>query len=259
MRPPREMVFLVGGEEFVLPKPFLSIHSPCWKRRFADDPWLEGAELHGSAESFRSFLGFIRGAEGCEVQAGNVLHLLHWAKEMDVDYVAALCEDVLLCQPPKELDHSELLELAARHNMPLLYSKATELVAQDMTFVDVPEIGERGGVPPAMASKEIREDLLRTHISMGLMRGDGEIRRRHRFADHTALNGASQRARLHWKNRSRFENPPEKPPAHDWRAVQTVWPHHSLRSDDWTVVPAETQPTMPLRNRGACAIRQMMS
>merc|ERR1711908_3504 len=88
------------------------------------------------------------------------------------------------------------------------------------------------------------------HISMGLMRNDGEMRRRHRFADQTVLDEPKQRARLLWKNRKRFVAPPADAPEHDWRALQTVWPRHSLRSDDWTVVPCEAQPTRPMKARG---------
>merc|ERR1719443_2489123 len=113
--------------------------------------------------------------------------------------------------------------------MPLLYSKATEVVAQGMHWVNVPASADRSLLPDLFNIGGIREDLVNANISMGLMQGDGEMRRRHRFADQSALDAPSQRARLLWKT------------------LQTVWPHHSLRGDDWNVVPCETQPTMPMR------------
>merc|ERR1712066_1176660 len=104
-------------------------------------------------------------------------------------------------------------------------------------------------MPFPLESSDIRDDILRSHMSMNLMVSDGEMQRRHRFADHTRLAPEHQRARLLWKSRKRFVPPPAESLEHDWRALQTVWPHHSLRGEDWCVVPAETQPTMPLRSR----------
>merc|ERR1712176_1265653 len=122
------------------------------------------------------------------------------------------------------------------------------LVAHGSHHLEVPEDPHNGSpMLRAFASGEIRDDVLRSHIAMGLLVSDGEMGRRHRFADHTVLNTEHQRARLLWKSRKRFVPPPPEPPDHDWRALQTVWPHHSLRGDDWCVVPAESQPTMPLR------------
>lgn len=260
-RDARDVTFMVGGEDFTMPKPFVSIHSPYWKQRFEDEPAFTRVELAGTASSFRSFVAFLQGAEGTdgEVNSTNVLHLLHWSREFGLDYVSSQCEALLMSRPPPGVEHTELLELSARHGMPHLYSRAVESVAQDMHAVPVPEDNRGLAIPPTMVSHEIREDIIRSHISMGLMRGDGEARRRHRYADHTGLATPQQRARLLWKTRGRFQPPPEDLVDHNWRSLEAVWPHHSMRGDDWVVVPAETQPTMPLRDRGAAAIRSMMS
>merc|ERR1712078_451563 len=117
--------------------------------------------------------------------------------------------------------------------MPLLYTKAMEIVAQGMHWVDVPE--HDATVPEVFKVRDIREEVIRTHVSMGRVRNDGESHRNYRFADHTLLDEPTQRARLKWKSRRRFVIPSEKPPEHDWKALQTVWPHHSLRGEDWTV------------------------
>merc|ERR1712023_568986 len=92
---------------------------------------------------------------------------------------------------------------------------------------------------------------------MGLMRGDGEMHRRYRFADHTCLDESQQRSRLLWKTRKRYVPPLAEAPEHDWKAPQTVWPHHSLRSDDWTAVPSEAQPTYGARTFGISAKRSL--
>jgi len=243
--------FVVAGKEFHIPKPFLAIHSPVWAERFNADPKLMRAEMPGEAETFLMFVEFLK-AEGpnSEVSAKNVLHLLHWGKEFGVDYISATCEEFLLSRPPAGIEPTELLEIAARHNMPLLYSRATEVVAQGMHWVEVPDGTNRVPMSDAFNVGGIREDLISAHISMGLMRNDGEMQRRHRFADHTTLDEKSQRARLLWKTRKRFVPPPGEPAELDWKALQMCWPHHSLRGDDWTVVPHETQPTMPMRARG---------
>ncbi|CAE8703322.1 unnamed protein product, partial [Polarella glacialis] len=104
-------------------------------------------------------------------------------------------------------------------------------------------------------SEDLRNDVLKAHLSMGLMCNDGEMRNRHRFSDQTQLREPHQRARLLWKSRGRFMPPPSEVQEVDWRSLQTVWPHHSLRGEDWTVVPHETQPTMPTR-AGAAANRR---
>jgi len=249
------MTFIVGGETFELPGPFLAIHSPEWARRFAEDSELKSAELPGEAASFRAFVQFMRGESGDagEVTAHNVLDLLHWGQQLGVDYVSSQCESFLLTSKiaPAGLEHANLIEAAARYDMPLVYARATESIAQGTHHIEVPESNSGIPVNAAFLSRDIREDVLKAHVSMGLMRSDAEMRRRHRFADHTALPETEQRARLLWKSRRRFVPPPEHPPDHDWRALQTVWPHHSLRGEDWTAVPYETQPTMPLRNPGA--------
>ncbi|CAE8617606.1 unnamed protein product [Polarella glacialis] len=105
-------------------------------------------------------------------------------------------------------------------------------------------------------SEDLRNDVLKAHLSMGLMCNDGEMRNRHRFSDQTQLREPHQRARLLWKSRGRFMPPPSEVQEVDWRSLQTVWPHHSLRGEDWTVVPHETQPTMPTR-AGAAANRRL--
>merc|ERR1712118_414670 len=89
------------------------------------------------------------------------------------------------------------------------------------------------------------------------MRNDGEMHRRYRYADHASLNEPEQRARLLWKTRKRFVPPLAESREHDWKSPQTVWPHHSLRSDDWTVVPSEAQPTMGARTFGLSAKRSL--
>lgn len=243
------MTFVVGGEDFELQKPFVALHSPNWKRRLDAEPQLERVELEGDADSFGAFVAFLKGGE---VTADNVVHLLSWAKEFDVGYVPARCEEFLLLRPPEKFRPAQLLELAARYDMPLLYTRATEALAHGMIEVDVPEAEthELAALAPAFATKAIREDVLRAHVSVGLLRGDTEARRRQRFADYAALAEPHGRARLLWKSRQRFVPPPPEQPPHDWRSLQTVWPHHSLRGADWTVVPTETQPTIPLRDRG---------
>lgn len=247
-RDQQEVIFTVGGEEFRLTRTMLRIHSPMWAQRLEGVP---SVELAGSADSFRVFVEYLNGSS--DVGRENFEHLLHWAGQFQAEHIARLCESFLLRADCKT--DLELLEIAAKHNMPLLYRQASETVAQDLQYHQLDGLD---GLPPTMASKEIREDLIRAHISMGVMRGECEMRRRHRFADHTSMSGPKQRARLLWKNRHLFQAPApvEKP---DWRSLQTVWPHHSLRGDDWTVVPAETQPTMPMRDRGAAAIRKLMS
>jgi hypothetical protein len=247
----RTFTFIVDGQEFDIPKPFLTIHSIVWAARLEEDPTLFQAEVSGEAVTFRMFAEYLQAIDGpnSEVTASNVLPLLHWGKEFGVDYISATCEEFLLSRPPRGLEPSELLEIAARHNMPLLYSKMTEVVAQGMPWVEVPLSTDLAPLPDVFGVGEIRKDLVNAHISMGLMRNDGEMRRRHRFADQTVLDEPKQRARLLWKNRKRFVAPPGDAPEHDWRALQTVWPHHSLRSDDWTVVPCEAQPTKPIRAR----------
>ena len=114
---------------------------------------------------------------------------------------------------------------------------------------------QREVLPPIFAEKSVRDDILKAHISMNMCRGDVEQRMRHRFSDHTALSGSKQRARVHWKSRRKLV-PPEEPDL-DWRKTETVWPHHSLRGEDWSVVPAETQPTMPHRFTDLAAVRQI--
>jgi hypothetical protein len=104
-----------------------------------------------------------------------------------------------------------------------------------------------------MHAHDIREDVLRTHLSMNLMRTDAEARRRQRFADYGPLDDEKCRARLLWKSRPRLVKPAKALPDMDWRSTQTVWPHHTLRGDDWVVVPAESQPKTPRRHLSIAA------
>jgi len=271
----QSIVFVAGGEEFVLPKPFLAIHSPYWGAIFHENPELTRHELENAdPASFRAFVAFLNGASGADgdVTAHNVLDLLRWGKEFGVDYITSLCEDFLLSlgggrarrgreDPTGQISDGraavaqaaafgredpepmELLEIAARYDMPLLYSRATEKAAQGMSSIYVADSSDRAPLPAAFGSKEIREDLINAHITMGLMRNDGESRRRYRFADHTAIDGDTQRSRLLWKSQARLVPPPEDLPAMTWKSSPTtVWPHHSLRDETWAAVPSETQP-----------------
>lgn len=251
VRHPHSFTFAVSGKEFHIPKPFLAMHSPVWAARFQAEPKLMRAELPGEAESFIMFVEFLQ-AQGSnsEVSDNNVLHLLHWGKEFGVEYILPICEQFLLSTPPAGIRPTELLEIAARHNMSLLYSRTTEVVAQGMHWVEVPDGANQAPLSDAFNIGEIREDLISAHISMGVLRNDGEMHRRHRFADHTMLDEKRQRARLLWKTRKRLVPPSGEADEHNWKALQLVWPHHSLRSDDWTVAPHETQPTMLMRSRG---------
>jgi len=246
------VTFVLGEEEFELPKPFVAIHSPSWAERFDNDAELVRYELDGDPSSFRVFIEFLKGEgdAGGKVTADNVLHLLHWGKEFGVDYISASCEDFLLSEPHPNIDYPQKLDIAARHNMPLLYARTTEVLAHGMHWVEVPEASDRDLLPPIFDSTNIRDDLLGTHVKMGMMRNDGEMRGRYRFADHNLLDGPKQRGRLLWKTRKRFVPPLAKDPEHDWKSCQTVWPHHSLRGPEWTTVSRESQPTMPLRSRG---------
>lgn len=261
---PRTVVFQVQGQEFEISRPFLAMHSPVWAKRLAEEPSVQRHQLTGaSAESFGAFVRFLTGADGAEgrVTSDNVFHLLKWGKEFGVDYVISFCEEFLCAKVGKlgpgregvanvdgqDVDAAHLLDLAARHDMPLLYARATEVVAHDMHSVVVPEDGV---LPDIFASGAIRDDVVNAHITMGLMRNDGEGRRKHRFADLSTMPGLQratvperQRARLLWKARSRLVPPPEALPEANWKvSPATVWPHHSLRDESWTVVPHETQP-----------------
>lgn len=249
--------FIVGGQEFSIQKPFLTMHSPVWAARCREDPSMNCAELPGEADSFGMFINFMQGLDGsADVTARNVLPLLHWGKEFGIDYIAAQCEEVLLTRPPEGIEPTEMLEIAARHNMPLLYSRATEVVAQGMHWVEVPDARSGDPLGDAFNVGGIREDLVSAHISMGLMRNDGQMRRKHREYEANLLGESEQRSRLLWKTRKRFVAPPTESADLDWKSLQVCWPHHSLRGDDWTVVAHEAQPTMPLRARGVQAARQ---
>mmetsp|Transcript_14957 Transcript_14957/g.41787 ORF Transcript_14957/g.41787 Transcript_14957/m.41787 type:complete len:312 (+) Transcript_14957:75-1010(+) len=240
--------FVVEGQTFELPRTLLAVHSPGWADRMAKDPTLREVSLpEASAASFGAFEKFLRGVDGVEgdVTARNVKDVLYWGEELGIDHLPAQCESFLLTCNERTFTPQQFLELSARHNMPLLYARALELAAQWSIDLDVPDVFSDAGaqLPAVFASEQIRNDLISAHISMGLMRGDGEMRRRHCFADHTTLEDPQQRARLMWKSRKRFVKAPAEPPGHNWRALQTVLPHHSLKGPDWVVAASETQPT----------------
>jgi len=177
--------------------------------------------------------------------AKNYLLLLRWGEEFGVDYIRGMCEAFLLDPRGRDavdLSPEEVLELAARFNMTKLYEKAVEVTGQGMQYIEVPEKGLT-----TFNAEDLRNDVLKVHLSMGVMCRDGEMRRRHRLADQSSLPDNAERARLLWKSRTRFRQPPGEEVDHDWRSLQTVWPHHSLRNEDWTVVAAETQPSIPTR------------
>jgi len=239
------VAFVVGGKAFELPRPFLAIHSPDWAKRLAEQPQLGVVELEGEADSFGAFVDFLTGADGDagEVTAANIRPLLHWGRELGVDYVAGQCEAFLLTGAHSGLDPIELMEVASRYDLPHAYARATEAAAHGMHHLKVPEEGSPEGVPEIFRSEEIREDTLRAHLGFGSLVHDGEMQKRHRFADHTGLRDPEQRARVLWRSRRRQQPGPEPPKDHDWRCTEAVWPHHSMYGEDWTVVPSETQPT----------------
>eukprot|EP00443_Scrippsiella_acuminata_P003951 CAMPEP_0115174576 /NCGR_PEP_ID=MMETSP0270-20121206/3909_1 /TAXON_ID=71861 /ORGANISM="Scrippsiella trochoidea, Strain CCMP3099" /LENGTH=290 /DNA_ID=CAMNT_0002587417 /DNA_START=42 /DNA_END=911 /DNA_ORIENTATION=- len=242
------VAFRIGGEVFRLPRPLLKIHSPHWAARLAAEPGLCDADLPGEASSFRAFERILLGAEGAagEITAENVMNVLHWGQEFGMDHIVAACESFLLTCKESLFPALELLEVAARYDMPLLYAKAVERAAQGTHHLVIPEARSQVGEQQAaslLSSENLRGDVIAAHVSMALMRGDGEMRRRHRYADHTSLDDATQRARLLWKSRQRFVRAPPEPPGHDWRTLQTVWPHHSFRGADWLAAPCETQPS----------------
>mmetsp|Transcript_51151 Transcript_51151/g.121563 ORF Transcript_51151/g.121563 Transcript_51151/m.121563 type:complete len:265 (+) Transcript_51151:61-855(+) len=240
------ITFVVGGEDFRLQKPFLAIHSPVWRETLASQPNLSRVELPGDAIEFRAFLSYLHGQDGAAVTAANVNALLFWGKEFGIDYLPAACEHFLvgkLRADGQSGGADELLEVAIHHDMPHLYARALEVTAQTIGSVVVPDSAadSDSNSRAVFALKAVREDIVHAHVAMGVMRGDGERRLRRGCRDLPELDPDRQRSRLIWQTRSRFREAPA-PPQHDWRSVQTVWPHHSLRGSDWTVVPAETQP-----------------
>ncbi|CAJ1355982.1 unnamed protein product, partial [Effrenium voratum] len=203
------------------------------------------------ADSFRAFLNFLQGAEGPagDLTPQNFLPILEWGEEFGVEHIRGQCEAFLLdprCREAIDLSPDEVLEIAARYNMPKLYQKAVEVTGQGMQYIQV-DTGSR------FQAEDLRLDVLQAHLSMGVMSSDGEMRCRHRTADQIMLPDAHERARLMWKARTRFRQPPPPEPDHNWRRLDMVWPHHSLRGEDWTAVAAETQPTMPKRSRAGRA------
>lgn len=241
----RTITFVVSGDPVPLPRLFLTIHSETWAGKLAADPQLDTVELEGDASSFRSFAQFLQGAHGDagEVTSQNVRSLLHWGEELDVDYIAGECESFFLTAC--SMEPCEVLELAARYNLPLAYARAAEATGVGAQHID--------GDHELFEAHDIREDVLRAHLGRGLDFVDAEQRLRHRFADHTVMTGATQQARLTWKKSRRvpFEHP--GPETRDWKQLQTVFPHHSMRGEDWLFVPDQTQPSHPLRTKGFSA------
>ncbi|CAE7241581.1 unnamed protein product [Symbiodinium sp. CCMP2592] len=212
-------------------------------------PTLVKALRETEADSFRAFLNFLQGADGPsgDLSPVNFLQILHWNQEFGVEHIRGQCEAFLLdprCREAIELSPDEVLEIAARHNMPKLYEKAVEVTGQGMQYIQVP----KGEQPTKFESEDLRTDVVKAHLSMGLMCADGEMRCRHRYADQALLPDAHERARLLWKSRGRFRKPAPAEPDHDWRCPQMVWPHHSFRGEDWTAIASETQPTLPRRS-----------
>eukprot|EP00419_Tripos_fusus_P050493 CAMPEP_0172823514 /NCGR_PEP_ID=MMETSP1075-20121228/17386_1 /TAXON_ID=2916 /ORGANISM="Ceratium fusus, Strain PA161109" /LENGTH=276 /DNA_ID=CAMNT_0013664665 /DNA_START=17 /DNA_END=847 /DNA_ORIENTATION=- len=246
----RTITFVVGGESVPLPRLFLTIHSETWAGKLAADPQLHSVELEGDSGSFRSFAQFLQGAHGDagEVTSQNVRSLLHWGEELDVDYIAGECESFFLTS--SDMEPCEVLELAARYNLPLAYARAAEAAGVSAQRIDADH--------ELFEAHDIREDVLRSHLGRGLDFIDAEQRLRHRFADHTGMTDAKQRARLTWKKSRRLPIAFPEPEARDWKQLQTVFPHHSMRGADWTVVPDQTQPSHPLRTRGFSAKSEAM-
>lgn len=141
------LTFVVGGEPFEVPWPFLALHSPVWAHKLADDPETKVIELPGEADSFRAFLNFLQGAEGPsgDLSPGNFMAVLEWAEEFGVEHIRGHCEAFLLdprCREAIELSPDEVLEIAARYNMPKLYRKAVEITGQGMQYIHVPSKAE---------------------------------------------------------------------------------------------------------------------
>lgn len=240
------LTFVVGGEPFEVPWPFLALHSPQWAEKLAEEPAVakQAIELQGEADSFRAFLNYLQGAEGPtgDLNPGNFMAVLEWGEEFGVEHIRGQCEAFLLdprCREAIELSPDEVLEIAARYNMPKLYRKAVEITGQGMQYIQVPAQARN----TRFEAEDLRVDVLKEHLAMGMMSADGEMRCRHRAADQMMLPDAHERARIMWKTRPRFQKPKAPEPDHDWRSLHLVWPHHSLRGEDWTAVAHETQPT----------------
>ncbi|CAL1151066.1 unnamed protein product [Cladocopium goreaui] len=246
------LTFVVGGEPFEVPWPFLALHSPQWAEKLAEEPAVakQAIELQGEADSFRAFLNYLQGAEGPtgDLNPGNFMAVLEWGEEFGVEHIRGQCEAFLLdprCREAIELSPDEVLEIAARYNMPKLYRKAVEITGQGMQYIQVPAQARN----TRFEAEDLRVDVLKEHLAMGMMSADGEMRCRHRAADQMMLPDAHERARIMWKTRPRFQKPKAPEPDHDWRSLHLVWPHHSLRGEDWTAVAHEMQPTPYRRAR----------
>lgn len=276
---PRIITLIVGGIEFQVAKAFLSIHSPLWAERLRADPSTIRVVFRADpeqasrppteiAEEFGRFLSFLGGGEengeDSEVTSENVVFLLRWAADFEVDYLFSLCESFLMQNGPEAAgtDVLGLLELAARHDLPLLYARCCEQAAQSLGHVRVPEdLRECSDSRFAVfTSQDMRDDLVTSQICMEGMRRDSEARRRIRFADYTAQipTVGRQRARVLWKNRCKLTNQARQAKKHEemgaaktrksyalgeWRtSPSVVWPHDSFRDKTWPMVPGETQP-----------------
>jgi len=248
------VVLVVGGERFELPRPTLAMASEVWEALFAAEPERDEFSLDGDPESFKKFFRFFLGVAGVdgEVTEENVMELLHWGEELRIHYVVSMCESFLATQCHRKWKARDLLEVAVQHDLPLLYRRAAELSAHGAHHMEVPEPDATPS--KAFSSMDVPNDVVAQNIRFGKMRGDLEMRVRHRFADHTVMVDHHQRSRLNWKTGKRFKEAPEPPPDTDWRKFQTVWPHHSTRGPDWPAVPREAQPTNPLRAGGVAAV-----
>jgi len=266
------VTFIVGNDHFSLPKPLLALYAPLYAEQFAADSEIAEVILdQGSSESFRNFKMFLLGAKGRdgEVSIDNVRDILFWGREFGIGHFIVQSEAFLLSHPETEVNPQELLELSVTYDLPLLYSRALELAAQHSTTLtvpsslreaegnsasssssaaarDVPE-GCFGGLPHLFATKNVRDDVVRTHLSLQVMCTDTEAQNRHRFADYTRLEEPKQRARLWWKGSARFPKRPPDPPGQAWHTLQTVYPNPVQRSIvDWPAPPKESQITRGL-------------
>eukprot|EP00434_Breviolum_minutum_P043800 symbB.v1.2.039061.t1/scaffold6325.1/size19000/2 len=98
--------------------------------------------------------------------------VLEWGEEFGVEHIRGQCEALLL--DPKgreaiEMSPDEVLEIAARYDMPKLYRKAVEVTGQGMQYIQVPASRQ----PTRFEAEDLRVDVLREHLAMGMMSADG--------------------------------------------------------------------------------------
>ena len=62
------LTFVVGGEPFEVPKPFLALHSPLWAQRLSEDPELAARPIELQGEARAVVLGRLGGAGGLWAQ-----------------------------------------------------------------------------------------------------------------------------------------------------------------------------------------------